>query len=221
MATGYTHPVLDGEITTLRDFALRCARGMGATIMMRDLPMDAPIPERFEASTKYHDEKITEARQALATLPMLEAAKADRLAGEEFEAAMSRHVEYEAKEAEGLARLRALRDQVAAWETGAEGLKPFMLEQLDLTIGKNGGWTPGPPARLTGEAWRCRALEKASRDLAYHETERAKEISRTEDRNRWLAALRESLPAPATTPAPESAVGMERDSAECTQTKDS
>lgn len=194
MATGYTHPVIDGKITSLRQFVLRCARGMGATIMMRDEPLDAPIPERFEPHTSYHDEKIAAARLALATLPMLDASEADRLAGEEFDAAMAQHVKYETEEAAGRARLISLRDQTAAWETGAEGIKDFMLEQLDMTIGK-GSWTPEPPERLTAEDWRRRALEKASRDLAYHETERAKEISRTEERNRWLATLRASLPA--------------------------
>lgn len=36
MATGYTHPVADGEITDIKDFAATCARAFGAFVHQRD-----------------------------------------------------------------------------------------------------------------------------------------------------------------------------------------
>ena len=44
MPTGYTAPVQDGKIVTLKDFAWCCARGMGALVTMREAPSDAEIP---------------------------------------------------------------------------------------------------------------------------------------------------------------------------------
>lgn len=121
MPTGYTAAVADGEITTLRDFALRCARKV---------------------------------------------------------------------------RYEAMIAQVEAWATKAEGIRDFMLQQLRESI----EWDCSDrhereaPERLTGEVWRAAKLKRASRDLGYHENERAKEIERTNERNRWLADLRASLP---------------------------
>ena len=42
MPTGYTAIIEDKPGLTLREFALRCARGMGACIMQRDDNMDEP-----------------------------------------------------------------------------------------------------------------------------------------------------------------------------------
>ena len=67
MPTGYTDAVATGEIKTLKEFAYRCARAMGACIDMRDKPMDAPIPERFEPSS-FYKAKIDTLTQELETL---------------------------------------------------------------------------------------------------------------------------------------------------------
>ncbi|MGB1214633.1 MAG: hypothetical protein ACPG4X_14810, partial [Pikeienuella sp.] len=80
------------------------------------------------------------------------------------------------------------------------GLKDFMLEHLNSGKKFDCGMEWDAPVRLTGEQWRERQLKQASRDLAYHKTERDKEIQRTEGRNEWLADLRASLPSPADRP---------------------
>lgn len=53
MANGYTYRVEDGEITSLRDFALFCARAFGAAITMRDEPLSTPLPKAFEPDNYY------------------------------------------------------------------------------------------------------------------------------------------------------------------------
>ena len=47
---------------------------------------------------------------------------------------------------------------------------------------------------LTGSIWRDRELEAASWDVTYHSNAHQEEVERVEGRNRWLAALRASLP---------------------------
>lgn len=64
MPTGYTVEVTDGTVTELRPFIMKLARGMGALVTMRDHPMDAEIPEKFEPSD-YHKVKLAEAQEEI------------------------------------------------------------------------------------------------------------------------------------------------------------
>lgn len=66
MPTGYTAGVEDGTVTTLREYALTCARGMGACIMQRDDPMNEP-PKKQEP-TDYHVKWLAEAKEKLVQL---------------------------------------------------------------------------------------------------------------------------------------------------------
>ncbi len=191
MPTGYTAPVGDGKITTLRQFALLCARGMGACINMRDEPLDAPIPERFEPQTKYYDERLAAARAALADLSALTAEDCEARAKDAHAASLANHYKYEAERDAENKRYRDMLKAVDAWETDAEGIKQFMHEQLSMSIF---AYDSEPPEPLSGKEWLERSLAKAARDIGYYEAERAKEVMRTEGRNRWLAALRASLP---------------------------
>lgn len=47
MPTGYTSPLYEGKEISFEQFALRCARNFGALVMMREEPLDTPIPEKF------------------------------------------------------------------------------------------------------------------------------------------------------------------------------
>jgi hypothetical protein len=129
MPTGYTSDVAEGKVTDLRTFALRCARGMGATVMMRDEPMNAPIPERFEPSA-YHAESLTDLRAELAQVSTLSDADAEAAALKAFTEKVAARDRYVAKKAEALNRYNAMLAQVVSWECKAEGLKSFMLDQL-------------------------------------------------------------------------------------------
>lgn len=63
MPTGYTADLtLD---TPFERFAMRCARAMGACVMMRDDPMDAPIPDKWEPDD-YYRKRLEDAKAKLA-----------------------------------------------------------------------------------------------------------------------------------------------------------
>lgn len=195
MPSGYTADVADGKITTLREFALRCARGMGALITMRDEDWDAPIPEELQPSTAYHDEALARARARLAELETLSPAECERRAEVEHQAAIESHQAGERERTETRNRYGAMIAQVVRWETEADGIKSFMLDQLHQSRDFDcGGLADAPPTRGDATQWREAALRKARRDIEYHAAEREKEIARTADRNRWLKALRDSLP---------------------------
>lgn len=192
MPTGYTAGVGDGSITTLRQYALRCARAFGATISMRDDPMDAPIPERFEPSTSHNEARLDEAREKLAQISKLSEAQCENRAKADFEARLASHRADEAEKAAENARYRKMIADVEAWETEAEGIKDFMLQQLRISISD---YRSDPPTLLSGPEWLAVTLRSLADDIAYHEKTPAEEVERTVGRNRWLADLRKSLPA--------------------------
>lgn len=195
MATGYTYPVGEGKITTLREFALQCARGMGACIMMRDDPWDAPIPERFEPSSFYRDEH-TKAQAELERIRGLSPAAAQAEAEAEREKVATDNSKYAAEKAEAVRRYETMLAEVQAWAGAPEGLKEFMTDQLVMTLKHDSGapyQAALPPA--DGEAWRAKRLSELSQSIGRYGSEYAKEVERTESRNAWLAQLRASLPA--------------------------
>lgn len=193
MPTGYTYAVGSGEVSTLRDFALRCARGMGACITMRDDALDKSIPERFVPSTEYHDERLVEARSLLSLTDSLSDAECSTRADADYAEAKS---SFEKSVGEAKAeneRYRSMLAHVNAWETEAEGIKSFMCQQLEVSI-SDYDYERDAPTLLTGSEWRVATRSRALRDIAYHEKGKAEEIERTERRNEWLQKLRDSLP---------------------------
>ncbi len=196
MPTGYTHAVQTGEITTLNEFAMKCARAMGACIMMRDDPSDAEIPERFEPNTDYHDKAIEEANKVLDALPRMAISNAEELAQNEYDEAVVSRNKYIADKKEHQSRYESMVTKVEAWTPmgGVTGLKDFMLEQLSSSIDFDcGSYKPEMPEKLDGAAWMEAKRDKAISDLEYHTKQRQDEITRTEGRNQFLTDLRSSL----------------------------
>lgn len=190
MPTGYTYPVAEGDITELSDFAMKCARAFGALVSMRDDPSDAQIPETLEPSTSYHDKALAVARALMAELPALSNEECDSRAKDEYEKEFTSYLERGSKRTKENQRIRDMIKKVEAWSTNAEGIKEFMMEQLNMSISE---YRPEPPVRISGREWLQKKRESVAHDIGYHEKELAAEILRTEGRNRWLADLRSSL----------------------------
>lgn len=195
MPTGYTADVATGKITTLKDFALLCARGMGALIMMRDDPIDAPIPERFEPSDFYAKE-LEKAQAELAELRAMSPKEWQAAADAELASRHAAKAEHDARKVEQRARYDAMIAQVRSWDGAPEGLKAFMLEQLigsrafDCPEGERWYESLEP---MTGEQWRRTREEDLTRKTARYAEENQKEIDRTNGRNAWVAQLRAAL----------------------------
>lgn len=195
MPTGYTAGVADGTVTDLRTFALTCARGMGALIMMRDEPMDAPLPERFEPS----DYSRKELDKAIERLKSLKAMSPEEIAAgaaawnAENDAFKLKRVRENQEQRERYDRLIAEAD---AWQGAPDGLKAFMLDQLRQSRDFDTSDEPlkhCAPTRSPVEWWteECR---QAAWNVQYHSKQDADERRRTDERNAWLAQLRAALP---------------------------
>lgn len=197
MPTGYTYCVEEGA--TFEQFVWRCARGMGALITLRDDSMDAPTPERLKPQTEYHEKRIAECRARLRFLDSLSAEGAEQAGRQEREDYVKAMAASSERTKEKQALYRAMRAKVADWKPPTkdhEGLKEFMLDQLDMSIDTS-EWKPDLPPVLSGPAWRDREMANAQKEIAYQEEKIAEELRRTAERNEWLAALRESVPMPA------------------------
>ncbi len=197
MPTGYTAELMD-KGQDFRTFVLRCSRAFGATIMQRDDPMSEP-PKKQEPSD-YHIKAIEGAKEKLAMLkamtPEQQVAYGAARRLEAIESAQN----YRAENREQNGRLDAMTAQVRAWEPPTEeheGLKSFMLQQIEISrndMSYSEGRVREEEAR-TPESHFVAAISGATRDIAYHEKEQAKEVERTSGRNDWIEQLYKSLPA--------------------------
>lgn len=193
MPTGYTADVQSGKIDTLQEYAIGCARAFGATVMMRDDPKDAPIPEAFEPETKYHEERLAHAKDTLEKELTIE--DGERMALEEYQNAVSRFDESKLDNQARLKRYNSMLAKVNEWlppTNEHQEFKKFMVEQLESSI----NWDihePEEPIKITGSELIKDRIKSANRDIEYHTKKIAEEIERTEGRNLWISNLRESL----------------------------
>jgi len=198
MPTGYTAAIADG--IDFKTFVMQCARGMGALVMMRDEPMNAPIPERFEPSD-YHAQKLDEAKERLGRLHLMVPSELESAAQQEFSEELARNREAIAEKRSLREKYKTMLDKVKAWIPPTPdhvGFKDFMIEQITKSIEfdcNDNYYSANPPVLKTGQEWLSAQIAKATRDIEYHTAEHAKEVERTESRNAWLRELRASLAA--------------------------
>lgn len=195
MPTGYTNAVYNGTCTDVKDFAWTCARAMGALIMMRDMPMNAPIPEAFEPETKYHDKAIeeTEARIKLLTEADYETlnamfTKARDLDEANYQADLTKRRDLGKRYDDMLKQVGTI-----PWPEELWGLRNFMLEQLKISKESDCREYTHDRFPETQHLWKSGELSKAQESLQYHKKARLEEISRVDARNAWLKLLRETL----------------------------
>jgi hypothetical protein len=196
-ATGYVHNMID-KAQTFEQFACSCARAFGPLIEMRDDSMDAPIPERIEPSD--YDAKAMEKENA--EHARLSAMTTDQqLAfGESLKVAeIDRHVKSRADMQADIDKCRTMLAEVGRWEPPTKdhvGLKKFMREQLEQSIGRDDAildkWIAESRARPAMEYFE-QALQSASRGIEYHTREHEKEVALATSRTDWLVQLRKSL----------------------------
>lgn len=197
MPSGYTQIVAENDNVSFKDFALRCARNFGALVTMRDVRLDAPIPERFEPSDFYkniYEEAKAKYDDFLANPP----------SEEEIDKKYAEYVAKEKKNEEDERKSRAIQRKryeamlakVRKWEPPTsehENLKEFMIRQLEESI----DWDCREynVRVLSREGWIkvCLSVDVFKRRMDSYFEDWQAEVAKTEERNRWLKDLRESL----------------------------
>lgn len=182
---------------TFQDFVMQCARAMGACVLMRDDPMDAPIPERFEPSD-YNVKRLAEAKAELARLQAMtndekiafgESKKAESVASSE---------KWLAKEIEQNKRLEEMEAAVNKWTpptTDHTGLKDFMLQQIGVSKNST-DYIEKSMAETRSKSpmdFYREAVASATRDIEYNAKGHREELDRANSRTEWVRQLRESI----------------------------
>jgi hypothetical protein len=196
MPTGYTAGVADGKVTTFKEFALECARNFGALIMMQDDPLGTPIPE-FEPSD-YHSNALRDARNELDRLSQMTDAEVKAACLDEYTKELAYWEKCQAENAVKRQRYLSMLKKVESWTpptSDHDGMKNFMLQQLTDSM----KWDcpdkpilPKPSMELPSK-WKAAKIAAAEHSIDYHTKNHAEEVLRTNERNDWVKALKESL----------------------------
>lgn len=196
MPTSYTAPIQDGTITTLRDFAMLCAREFGATISMRDAPLDTQIPERFEPSG-HNQRLLVKARARLVKLQEMSPIQAQREMQQEYSAAMAQWRDRTWEHARQSVRYKNMVDQVKAWSAPTKEhveLKEFMLGQLEGSIefDLGGRWFTMPRLNRWPN-WLRAHIDATKREIEFFARQAREDQARADSDTQWVQALRASL----------------------------
>jgi len=196
MPSGFTSDLYEGKDVSFEQFALQCARGMGALIMMRDDPWDAPIPTEFTVSP-YYEDALADAELDLTT--------AEKRTLEDW-AALAESARIGANTAWEIAERRNqdLRDrygrmlaQVNDWTPPTaehEGLKNLMVEQLTESIRfDTSSYRRPAEVHRTAEEYRRDEMVKLRAQKKRAEESLREERERAASRTAWVRELRASL----------------------------
>ena len=198
MPTGYTADIEKG--ISFNEYALTCARAFGALIMMRDEPANAQIPDKFEPSS-YEVKHLAELKEELKRTKSLTTEQCDKESKEEFERERLNYTEGITKAAELLTKYNTMLEAVEEWTPPSDDhieLKKFMKSQIedsikfDCTVDFYTG-SLKKLTRKTGEQWLKQKLNSLEENIVAYSRYASEELERTNNRNRWVRQLRESL----------------------------
>jgi hypothetical protein len=191
MSSGYTYCVEQGA--SFGEFVLKCARAFDFLTCMRDQPLDAKIPDKFEPSTYHKDELEIE----LARLVQFDTVDPVTL--------QNKYNKYRDKLVAGYKTLventrvskskyTSMLDKVIGWTPPTEKhecLKEFMINQLSAAIKNLDELVSDTPLSYTD--WLEEERKRIAWYIDYHTKEYAGAIERAEQTTTWVKQLRDSL----------------------------
>jgi len=192
MPTGYTAGILDGKVNTFEEFATVCTRAFGATIHMRDNPMDSPYEPRTPSD--YHTNSIQSKRERLEEIESM----SDEKIVEDFNTQLGEDLKYHQTKMEedkrNLEKLNSMLESAKSWVPPTEDHQPFrnfMIEQIESTIKVDGdpsyhvnkivGIKKQMEEGINPKEYREETIQEIKSQISYHETEYQKELVRCKD----------------------------------------
>jgi len=204
MPTGYTAGIIDGEITTFEQFATQCSRAFGATIHMRDNPLDSPYEPR--TPSQYYVNSLQSQREKLEETKTM----TDEAIVQDFENLLKDSLEYHERELEktkvNLGRLNSIMESAKSWVPPTEdheGVRDYMIDQLEITIKADGD--PSYHVNKIVQAkkeleegidpkvYREEKIKEIEDRISYYEGEVQKELERCKQSNDWMDKFLESI----------------------------
>ena len=204
MPTGYTAGIIDGKITTFEQFATQCSRAFGATIHMRDNPLDSPYEPR--TPSEYYVNSLQSQREKLEEMKTM----TDEAIVQDFENLLKDSLEYHERELEktkvNLGRLNSIMEAAKSWVPPTEdhgGVRDYMIDQLEITIKADGD--PSYHVNKIVQAkkeleegidpkvYREERIKEIEDQISRYETEVQKELERCKQSNDWMDKFLESI----------------------------
>lgn len=199
MPSGYTQELCEKDISFER-FIWQCARAFGAFIEMRDDGLSATIPKDFLKLDPYHLKRIEEDKHQLLYIENLTIEQAEGRAQTQYEKSLKDYKE-EIRSTKIVAdRLNKMKEQVTRWlppSPNHEGLKKFMLDQLNETLKYDGTVYGRAPEKIDGNTWKLNEIEAIKDSIRYHTQEHEKVLERNKESRQWISLLHKSIPCPA------------------------
>lgn len=197
MPTGYTSPVREGEVTTLKDFALLCARAFGSTIEFRDLPLDAEIESKIneigQSNIDYHAKELERAEERLAEVESMTFAEAKKAAQEDYDARLASYESGLVEQRTTRARYEAMLAKVEAWEAPTSDhadFHKFMQDQLKESLRFDCDYAMrGKPDRVPLAEWVEEKVLQAKKRVEYHKDGLEKANETAKSSRKWLTDL--------------------------------
>jgi hypothetical protein len=203
MPTGYTAGILDGEIKTFPQFAKNCMRAFGATIHMRDEPLEKEYEPRVPSD--YYSKNVSEKKTQISEYKTLSDKEIIAKEKQRLEEGKNYHLKSikttKANKKRLVKILKEAREFIPPTAEHNE-FKKFMIEQLESTIDFDCSTKYHDEALIEIEktlanmnAARLRkmVIEEMEKSLSYYIEEEAKEIKRCNDSNKWVNQVFESL----------------------------
>lgn len=203
MPTGYTIGIINGETKTFQEFAKQCMRAFGATIHMINESMDKEYEPRTPSD--YHIKAIEEAKERLKQAETLTDAELIEMRIKKLEESKKYHLESIAKTKTVRAKLEEFLAQAIEFKAPTpehEGLRKFMIEQLQSTIDFDGKTDYHDKAlveiqmelkNIDAKQIRFLMIAYAHTDITYHLKNHEEELKRCADANAWVETLLDSL----------------------------
>ena len=192
MPTGYTAEIEKG--ISFENFVLKCARAMGACVMQRDESSD--VLPKIQEPSDYYQKRITEIQLEIKETIDLELDDINKIMSKKKEDVISENKKRQLQHNKMMGKLLKMRLLVARWEAPKGdymGLKDFMLEQISSTIDFDGTLYQSKFEESTPLVWKENKLLGLYEDLKRSKSEYEKEVSRTNDRNKWIQDLYDNL----------------------------
>lgn len=194
MPTGYTYDLIKKPDLPFASFAARCARAMGALVMLRDSPITDTLPETAGDDLSYETKALADAEADVERVTTMTAVQ--------WEAAHRKHIEdTRTQNAERAAEAALWREvcgrlsrEATAWKPPTPnhvGLQKFMLEQLQTTAEFDA--KPYLQPVLSLPEFQAVTVEAARRTLGFRRESMTNATARVNERAAWLAALKASL----------------------------
>lgn len=195
MPTGYTSKLYGGEDQTFEDFALSCARAMGALIHMRDDSSKSEM--RMDKVSDYLYKSIDEHSNTLKAFLALTPEQWNERQQEEILSLVASNNEYSDSKSALRDRYNTMLEKVKEWVPPTpdhNGLKDFMISQLEDSIKFDCSEFQIPiPDRIPWEDYSLAKMGSCIKRLTEDKKRLAEEIERVENRNKWILTLKQNL----------------------------